>query len=275
VEAALRIVLYFDVFRHPLTHDELQSLAGGIAPPDPRIERHGRYVCRAGRGGDIAARIERTNASEQLWPKAVRMGRWMGRLPWVRAVFLTGSLSKRSAEPDADFDFLLLVEHGHVWSAKTVIELIRRGLPQAGREAMCANYLRDRTQPILDDHTVFTAMELATAVPLHGDCAPFIEANGWARRWVPGLDFALARARNAPPLPRVRAPAVVVPPPVESRLLAGWDRFWNRKYRALDADTRAQRFKRRPEVSTNHFEDFQGKVIAAYTERCRDAGVEP
>lgn len=269
------MLLYFDIFHHPLMIEEITTLAGGPPPLDPRLEIHGRHVCRAGRKADIAPRIERSRKAEQLWPKVLRMGATVARFPWVRAVFLTGSLSKRSVTPDVDIDFLLLVESGRVWSAKTFVELVRRGLPDAGREAMCANYLRDVEAPALDDHTVFTAMELATAVPLHGDCAALIEANPWARRWVPGLDHALERARHAPPLPTRRLPESWVPRRADPMLRSVWNAFWNRKYRSLDPATRAQRFKRRPEVATNHFDDFQGRVIAAYEARCAEAGITP
>lgn len=275
VEAALRVVLYFDIFRHPLTLEEIAALAGGPPPADPRLEVHGRYVCRAGRKEDIAPRVLRSRAAETLWPKVQRMGRLVARFPWVRAVFLTGSLSKGSASPGVDVDLLLLVETGRVWTTKTFVEVIRRCLPDVGRESMCANYLRDVGQPVLDDHTVFTAMELATAVPLHGACAPFLAANGWARRWAPGLDFAIARAQAAPPLPRRRLPERWVPSGADAALLRLWTRFWDQKYRGLDVADRAQRFKRRPDVATNHFDDFQFRVIRSYEQRCAEAEVTP
>lgn len=272
-------MLYFDVFHHPLLEDELGALVGGPPTLDARTERVGRHVCRTGASADVEKRVERSRRAETLWPHAVRMGRLVARFPWVRGVFLTGSLSKRSAAEDADVDFLLLVEDGRVWSTKTVIELVRRASPDRVRESLCANYLRAVGSPALDDRTVFTAMELATAVPLHGPdaCGTFLRANEWVRRWVPGFDFALARARVAAPLPGgpTRRWEGLVPAGVDAQALAAWDRFWNWRYRALDPATRAQRFKRRVDVSTNHFDDFQARVCAAYEARCVDAGVTP
>lgn len=279
IDASLRVVLYYDIFHHPLTVEELSALAGGPPTLDARTERHGHHICRAGASADLPGRIERSVAAERMWPKAARMAAIIARFPWVQAVFLTGGLSKRSAPPDGDIDFLLLCEGGRVWSAKTMVELVRRGLPAGGREALCANYLRAADSLLLDDHTVFTAMEIATAVPMYGGalCASFIEANIWARQWVPGYEFAIRRARAAPALPAspVRALADRVPRAWEPRALDAWDKFWNRKYATLDAATRAQRFKRRPDVATNHFEDFQGWVSAEYARRCAAAGIDP
>lgn len=279
IDASLRMVLYYDIFHHPLTVEELSALAGGTPTLDARTERHGHYVCRAGASADLPGRIERSLAAERMWPQATRMAGIIARFPWVKAVFLTGGLSKRSAPPDGDIDFLLLCEGGRVWSTKTAVELVRRAMPARGRESLCANYLRAEDSLLLDDHTVFTAMEIATAVPMYGGalCAAFIEANTWARRWVPGYEFALRRAAAAPPLPSspIRPLADRVPRALEPRALDAWDRFWNRKYATLDAGTRAQRFKRRPDVATNHFEDFQGWVSNEYASRCAAAGIAP
>ena len=48
--------------------------------------------------------------------------------------------------------------------------------------------------------------ELATAIPMYGPraCASLISANPWARRFVPGMDWSLARAQRARPLPLPR-----------------------------------------------------------------------
>jgi hypothetical protein len=52
-----------------------------------------------------------------------------------------------------------------------------------------------------------------------------------------------------------------------------WDRYWNRKYAFLDAPTRAQRFKRRPDRATNHLVDFQDRVLGEWRDRLRSHGI--
>ena len=60
---------------------------------------------------------------------------------------------------------------------------------------------------------------------------------------------------------------------VEAGALSAWNRYWNRKYDWLDQDTRSQRFKRRPEIATNHLHDFQLYVLREVAERLADVGV--
>ena len=270
---------------------DLDRLAG--APLSPAVdalqdrgvlERVADHVCLAGGAGLVSGRTRRTEAAERRWPVARRAARALAAFPWIRAVFVTGGLSKQSAEDDADVDFLLLVEPGHVWAAKSALQLVRRVLPEAVRDCLCTNYLLATDALSLSDRNLFTAMELATAVPLHGsaDAVALLEANrAWAEPLVPGYDWSVTRARNAPGLraPRpVRAfEAAFGPfgPSVERVGLAAWNRYWNRKYAWVDEQDRAHRFQRGPSVATNHLHDFQRYVLDEHARRCRAYGIAP
>lgn len=285
-----RMVAYYDVFRHPLTEAELARLAGGAVEEavaaleaEGRLERVAGYVCLAGRAGDVERRRARSEAAERRWRAARAATAVLARFPFVRGIFVTGGLSKQSCPPDGDVDFLLIVEPGAVWTTKTALQGLRRPLPERARDWFCTNYLLAADHPVVDDRNAFTAMELATAVPMwgRGACVGFLEANRWAERYVPGLAWNVERARRAPPgrvAPLARAVEGALGPvqgAVEGRARAAWDRFWNRKYAWLDDEVRAQRFKRRAEVSTNHLHDFQDYVLAEYRGRLDALGVAP
>ncbi len=279
------MVLYYDIFRHPLRDVELERLTGGDVSGGLRtlvasgkIDHMDGYVVRPGRRDQIPARVERTAAAERRWPAARRAARLLASAPWVRGVMVTGGLSKQSASPDGDIDFLVLVEAGRVWSAKSLLQGVRRTLPPPIRECFCTNYLLDERHLLLDQRNMFTAMELATAVPLHNAalCGAFLDANAWASAFVPGIAFNRARALAAPTFPAnpvARAVERLLGPRVEAASMTAWDRYWNTKYDWLPAEVRRQRFKRRPEISTNHLHDFQQYVLDEYRQRCDAAGV--
>src|ERR1051325_4587002 len=136
-EQAERLVLYFDVFHHPLTVPEVERfVAPGeterieAACRDPvargRVASEGPYLFVPGRAGSVARRRERSTNAELRWPAAQRASRILARLPWVHGVLVTGGLSKNSADPDDDVDFLLLVEPGAVWTLKSSLQVMRR-----------------------------------------------------------------------------------------------------------------------------------------------------
>jgi hypothetical protein len=283
----LRTVLYYDIFRHPLTRAELARLCGGdvdrlvdalVAAGSLEVE--GTYVCRPGQRAHVEGRRARSLEAERLWADAQISAGLLARFPHVRGVFVTGGLSKQSAPRGGDVDFLLLIEPGWVWTTKSALQVLRRGLPERTRNLFCTNYLLDTDHLLVDDRNVFTAMELATAVPLYGPdaCVAFLSANTWAEAHVPGLRWNVERARHARPLRQVRwAEAATAPLRglLEERAMKLWTGFWDHKYDWLPERARAQRFKRRPEIATNHLHDFQDYVLRELASRCHAAGIEP
>jgi hypothetical protein len=281
------MVLYFDVFRHPLTEAELTRLvrpgdhAGVARACDTLVGRgllegDGAWRHRPGASRNVVRRRSRARHAERVWPWAHRAAAFLRSLPWVRGLLVTGSLSKNSAVPDGDVDFLVLVRPGRVWTLKTMLQGLRRALPHPARELFCTNYLMATDRLEVDDQNLFTAVELATAVPLAGReaCVSLLEANGWARAFVPGLDWSIERAAALPPddLPAPGEPAAGGR--VEAAAMRAFDRYWDRKYDWLDAGVRSQRFKRREGVATNHLHDFQGYVLREVDSRYRAVGLD-
>ena len=276
-------MLYFDCVRHPLRRDELAALAGGtvdvaVAELVARgvLEAGGRHVWRRGRGADLARREARSVEAERQWDRVRRAAGALAAVPFVRGVLLTGGLSKSSAVADGDVDFMLLVEPGRVWTVKAALHGLRRVLPGAARESLCTNYLLATDALALPTHSMFHAVELATAVPLAGGdaCAALLDDNRWAARWVPGLDHSLARARATPALAPRRWEATI-PTRLESWGATAIDRLWEARYAWLPAAERARRFQREPGAATNHLHDYSGWVNAEYARRCADAAVAP
>ena len=280
-----RLVLYFDVFRHPLRVDELASLVGTgaeaalhAAAATGVVVHDGRWVWRRGRPDDLARRRARAEEAERQWPRARRAAAFLARLPFVRGVLVTGALSKRSAAPDGDVDFLLLVAPGRVWTVKAGLHAIRRALPEAAREALCTNYLLATDALALPQRSMFHAVELATAVPMFGPeaCGALLAANPWAAERVPGWAFPTERAAAAAPLPSPRlqqALEAASPTALEALGARSVQGFWARRYGWLPESERARRFQAGPSVATNHLHDFSGWVNAEYEARCAAEGV--
>ena len=291
--AVLRMILYFDVFKHPLTLPELTRLtAPGMGSAvaeavtaleqEGRIASQGRWVFLPGRAANITRRQERAEAAERAWPAARSAARTLERFPFVRGLLVTGGMSKNSTSPDGDVDWLILVEPGRVWTLKSMLQLFRRGLPGPLRERFCTNYLLDTEHLALDDRNLFTAIELATAVPIAGPeaCTALLDANPWASRFVPGMAWSRERARHALPLRIGRAARLAERAwsgswtgPLERAAMDGWRRFWATKYGWLDPSVRSQRFKQREEISTNHLHDFQDYVLREVESRNRVQGI--
>jgi predicted nucleotidyltransferase len=285
--AILRLVMYFDVFRHPLTQLELTRFIDPDHPDevlsclelllaDGTLSRKEAFIYRPGMHETIPQRQTRARSAEKIWPRARTSAAWLYRIPQVRGLMVTGSLSKNSTQPKDDIDFLVLVEPGQVWTLKTLLQGLRKVLPEPVRECFCTNYLLDISCPVVDQKNMFTAVELATAMPMAGreSILRLLQANrDWVKAYVPGFDWSIERASKLRP---DSDSSLHLPSSswLEKRAMSLWSHYWDRKYHWLDEDTRLQRFKRRPGVATNHLHDYQDYVLNEVSRRLAPLGLE-
>lgn len=200
-DAILRTVLYADVFSFPLTIAEIHHFLIADAPVslaavEETLARSARLremlVCvdgvfmPAGREGLAAVRRAREAASERLWMQAQRYGVWLGRLPFVRMVALTGALAVRNAVDDDDIDYLIVTTDRRVWLARALSILIVR-LARLRGVVLCPNYVLAESALRQERQDIFMAHELAQMIPLYGrDRYVRMRAdNLWSQRMLP------------------------------------------------------------------------------------------
>lgn len=287
----LRLVLYFDIFKHPLRDAELVRMVDPARPErveeamrrataEGLLERRHSHVFRPGRRDLIERRTERAANAERLWPLARIAASTVASLPFVRGVLVTGSLSKLSTAPGDDVDFMVLTAPGRVWTVHSLLQVSRRTWPRVVRDLFGSNYVLAEDRPLIGDRNLFTAIELVTAVPMSGPgaCTRLMEANDWVRRYVPGLDWCIERAKAASPLPhRARQVEALLPSPLLDRAepLArrAWGGFWSRKYAWLDASLRQERFKQGEEVAATLLNDYRDYVLGEAERRLAAVGL--
>lgn len=232
VEAAiLRVLAYHDLFRHPMTADEIHRVLDLPHVSKARLGaclRHltalgfiQRHQLDAGEHSvlppgpfyglsDIAPRVlmraEGAARAAAAMRSAMDIGRRVMRLPFVEAVAISGSLSKGVLAADGDYDYFVITRPGRLWIAKAFIQALVRLLPR--RDLLCANYIIDSATMHLPLTDPFTAVELTSMIPVDGE-GLFTEmhrSNGWTK-------VVLPHARGASAVP------TVVRRPILSRLL--------------------------------------------------------
>ena len=286
-EAVLRTVTYADVFDcAPSARDVHRYLVGVAAPaaatgaalarlvPDRLSERSGLYTLR-GREGLVATRRAREAAAARLWPQAVRYGRVLAQLPFVRMVAVTGSLTRDNSDARSDIDYLLVTDPGRVWVARALTGAVRRVVRRRGIR-LCINYILSVDALALADRNLFTAHELAQMVPVAGDDVyeRLRAQNTWAREFLPNADGAPRPIDS----PRVRRPAVARP--AEARLPGRIVRWVERVERGRFERKLPLRTPHAPEVVysadcfKDHVDSWGERVLAAYAERLAARGAE-
>ena len=88
------------------------------------------------------------------------------RFPFVRAVFLSGELSKNISSDDGDIDFMIVTEKNRLWICRTLLTFFKKIFLFNQKKYLCINYFVDEEHLHLPKKNIFTATEIAHVKPL-------------------------------------------------------------------------------------------------------------
>lgn len=284
--ALIRTLLYFDVFGHPLREDELIRFLGhpeaqrtGVHDDLHDLLERGSIASREGffGVGDLAPAIDRrrdnNRRAEARMAKARRMSRFIGRFPFVRAVMLSGSISKGCMAEDGDIDYFVITEPGRLWIARTLLIAFKKIFLLNSRRDFCVNYFVDTEHLAIEDRNLFTAMEVMTLIPTYdGDrCEAFFRANAWAADLLPNVPrpnthhLPVGRERFKHLMERVLRNNF-------GDELDAWCMYrtlkrWRTKFPEFDHASFDLALRTRRYVSKHHPRNFQERVLRSFAER--------
>lgn len=137
----------------------------------------------------LAERRFKGNAKAEIMLKKARVNaKLISCFPYVRGVAVSGSLSKNFADESADIDFFIITAKNRLWIARSFLHLFKKFTFLVNRQHMfCMNYFIDEEQPGIVEKNIYTAIEVATLMPLYGIDAfnQFYLANSWTKDWLP------------------------------------------------------------------------------------------
>jgi hypothetical protein len=195
-QAILYTLMYSDVFDFPLTAHEIHRYLSGTSATyeevlnaldtDPRISKTENYYSLIGREEIIRIRRERESRSQKLLPIALKYGRMIGVLPFVRMVALTGSLAVMNVSRDFDFDYMLVTQPGRLWTARAFVLLLNRFTRLFGH-TICPNLIVSSNCLEWRHHDLYSAREFCQMIPVSGmeTYNRLMKSNDWIREYLP------------------------------------------------------------------------------------------
>lgn len=271
---------YADVFDYPLTVPEvyryLTSSKGTMeevtrALSDEMLfSQTGEYFTLRGRDEIVETRKRRAQVAAQLWHKAIRYGRVIASLPFVKMVAITGSLAMSNTDEGKDIDYMIVTAPNRLWTCRALSLLIAR-IARLEGASLCPNYLVTTHALELNERSLYVAHELAQMIPLSGVeiYDELRQRNGWVEDYLPN-------AAGAPPLPRGVQPAKsgsVIQQILEfifSLPFGGWLEKWemNRKIERLTGE-QSQSFESyfSADVCKGHIDKHGENVVTALAVR--------
>jgi predicted nucleotidyltransferase len=203
-QALLHTLVYFDIFHYPLRLPEILQFSSLVAEKQNAqqwlqelvdagtVYQISEFFLLRNDPGLCTRRMAGNRQADILLKKANRIGRFLYRFPFVRAVGISGSLSKGYADKNADIDFFIITAPNRLWIARTFMHLFKKLSFLVGRQHYyCMNYYIDETALSLEEKNIFTAIELKTLLPVSGSSVMnlFFKQNGWANDFLPACAF--------------------------------------------------------------------------------------
>ena len=208
----LATVVYYDTLEYPLTAFEIWKhlLIPDGSSPLPRtslaaieqslegLKQDARLVSQDGfwvlpdRVVLIQSRIQREKQAVQKLKRAAALIRWCAWIPYVRMIALTGSLSMKQGDRMSDWDFLVVLKGGAIWTGRFFLTAWLTLLGSRRHDGRIVNraclncYLTDTSLevPLRD---VFSSHEYRFLYPVIGRDVfrSFELANRWIVRYRP------------------------------------------------------------------------------------------
>ncbi len=285
-QAAVRALLYFDIFHYPLRAEEIERFLGLPAEEardlredlsalveEGTINEHEGYFGFGHLTTAIARRRADNARAQKRMGKARRMSRFIGRFPFVRGVMLSGSISKGCLSEAGDIDYFVIAEPGRLWIARTLLIAFKKLFLFNSRKDFCVNYFVDLDHLAIEDQNLFTATEVLTLVPAFDAavCARFFAANRWVSAFLPNL--------SPPTVAGIPTGDGVIKRLLERAFRNGigdefdeWCmlrtlRHWRGKFAALERPEFDLALRTRKYVSKHHPRNFQQRVLDGYRSR--------
>jgi hypothetical protein len=201
----LKTLAYFDYFDHPLTAIEIFSFMPCRCEPgilknelhslvDERlIFKVGRFYALRNEPFMVSKRMQGHRSAIEDLIIAKKIGRFLSRLPFVEAVAVSGSLSKYYADENTDIDFFIITSVNRLWIARTIMHFFKKISFIIGKQDwFCMNYYIDESKMEIPEKNLFTAIEIATLMPLEGELSfrKFLISNSWVHDFLPCYTFS-------------------------------------------------------------------------------------
>ena len=134
----------------------------------------------------IIKRKIRNNNAKIFLERAKKISLTIGKMPFVRSVMISGSLSKNCIDDTSDIDYFIITAPEKVWIVHSLLVFYRKFFLKNKKE-LCCNYTIDTLSLHIKHHSQYVATEITTVLPTFGQESyqDFIKNNDWIKNFFP------------------------------------------------------------------------------------------
>lgn len=293
----LSVLLYFDIFHHPLTPQEIYSYLPSDSTSPATIQKlcleqplssvlshdDKRYFhLKDAPPACVRERILNERRAIRRGKIARLMARLISRFPFVRAIFISGELSKGVASQAGDIDYVIVTAKDRLWICRTLLILFKKIFLLNSKKYFCLNHFITESNLTVHQRNIYAALEIATLQPLVNKSVllKYFEHNRWIHEFYPNLSLPLSAGeekQRTSVIQRIlewpfRGPLA---DRVDDWLMRQWQVIWRNRYTELSEAKRNQIFRCEKDISTAYAGDFMEHILNAYLQRLERFGLRP
>ncbi|WP_242085151.1 nucleotidyltransferase domain-containing protein [Aestuariivivens sediminis] len=281
----LKTILYFSIFNYPVTKDEVLKFSNCKTLEEVHLElenlleariiyKFGDYYSKTNNSQFIEKREMGNRMAKKVMPKALKRAYLISQFPFVKGVAFSGAFSKGYFDQDGDIDFFIITEANRLWVARTLLILYKKLFLLNSRKYFCVNYFLSESALKISEQNRFTAMEIATLIPLYGQTHfdLFFKKNNWFLNYFSNISTQ-DKIREICDI-RPAWPKQFVEFTLRSKLGDLWENWfrkitlmrWKSKFPELPDEDFKLAMKSTKDVSKHHPKNYQKKVINSLNE---------
>lgn len=297
--AVVKTLLYFGIFKYPLTGTEIHEYCQCQKLTEKQteliladlvktglIKRHEHYFFIPNQNStntvsDTEYLIKHQQEGNKLaltyLKKASSYTRLISYFPFVEGIFLSGSLAKGFVDKDGDIDYFIITRPGRLWLCRTLLIAFKKIVLFNSHKYFCLNYFIDSKSLEVPDQNIFTATEIAFAKPMYNKdlCEHFFESNSWSAQYYPNklpADMSKMQKVNTVPLKKIGEYLFI------GQLGEKLDRWcfkltlnhWKKKFNNFDDIAFDLNMRSKKNVSKHHPNGFQFKILARHQQEINE-----
>lgn len=193
---SLKTILYFSIFRYPLTLEEIHSYTNNVSVnetineletliSDDIVSKIDTFYVYNKDFDSVTKRLKGNIQAQKVLSIAKKRAKYIAKFPFVMAVGVSGSLSKGYYDDKSDIDFFVITKPNKLWICRTILILYKKIFLLNSRKYFCVNYFITSNQLEIVEKNRFTATELKTLIPMEGKdiFSTFYANNLWVKNY--------------------------------------------------------------------------------------------
>ena len=277
----IRALLYFDIFNHPLSKKEICHLIPIHSISESELTDvltdltaqnliyfHNGFYSLSSSVESVKRRLIGEQCANTMIKRMQKFSSLISSFPFVKAVTISGSLSKNYMDENSDIDYFIITERNRLWLARTLLILYKKLFLFNSKKNFCVNYFVSEDQMSIPDRNIFTATEVSYLIPVYNysEYLNFMKVNDWNKGFFPNFPLRSESLVVKETYPKVKS---VLEKIFSNSFGEKLDTYffrltlkrWKKKFKTFDESTFDLRMRSKKNVSKHHPNGFQEKVL--------------